>query len=57
MKYNVNGTLAKYKAHLVTRGFSQVVGVDYMETFSRVVWMTSMRSMIALAALYDLHIH
>ena len=36
LKYVVDGIIEKYKAHFVARGFSQVEGVDYDETFTLV---------------------
>ena len=36
-KYNKQGELIKYKAHLVTKGCAQRPGYDYMDTFSPVV--------------------
>jgi hypothetical protein len=34
VKYKVDGTLDKYKAQLVAKGFSQREGIDYEETFA-----------------------
>ena len=42
--------LNKYKAKLVAKGFSQEEGIDYNETFAPVAKMTSIRTLVALAA-------
>ena len=44
------GNIAKYKARLVARGFTQVPGQDFEETFSPVVTKNSLRIIIAKAA-------
>lgn len=56
-KYHSNGFLARFKARLVARGFSQVEGLDYTKTFSHVVCMASLCVLLAFAAIHDLHVH
>ena len=51
-----DGTIDKYKARLVVKGFRQK-GLDYFDTYSPVTRITFIRLLIALAAVYDLQIH
>ena len=55
-KTNADGNVTVYKARLVTKGFRQVKGVDYDETFSPVVMLKSVRIMLAIATFYDYEI-
>jgi hypothetical protein len=48
IKHAVDGSIEKYKARFVARGFSQVGGIDYEETFALVSRYTSIRTIIAL---------
>lgn len=57
IEYKVDGNVAKYKAHLDARGFSQIHGVDYEETYSHVVEIASIQVLLALATQLDLEIH
>ena len=46
-----------YKARFVAKGYSQVEGVDYQETFSPTARMTSIRVLSQIAIQNDLNIH
>ena len=53
-KMDVDGNVTVYKAQLVAKGFRQVQGVDYDETFSPVAMLKSVRIMLAIAAFYEI---
>jgi hypothetical protein len=57
IKQGTNGEVECYKAKLVARGFTRTYGVDYNETFSSVAKFTSIRCILALAALENMQIH
>ena len=50
IKTKSDGSLKRYKARLVARGFQQTQGRDYEETFAPVAHMTTIRTMIAVVA-------
>lgn len=49
-KYNADGTVSRFKARLVVRGFSQVAGQDYYETFTPVIRFPTIHIVLALIA-------
>jgi hypothetical protein len=50
VKTKSDGSIERYKAHLVARGFQQTQGLDYDETFALVAHMTTVCTLIAVAA-------
>lgn len=49
IKKNAAGEIEKYKARLVARGFTQIHGVDYYETYAPVARLASFRLLLAMA--------
>ncbi len=56
-KFRADGSVEKFKARLVARGFSQTEGVDYFETYAPVVKFQSLRTILALAASEKWEVH
>jgi hypothetical protein len=57
IKHAADGSIEKYKARFVARGFSQKEGIDYEETFAPVARYTSIRTIIALTAKMKWKLH
>ena len=50
IKTHSDGTIERYKARLVAKRCSQEYGIDYEEMFAHVALMTSIRSLLVVAA-------
>jgi len=57
IKCKANGGVDRYKARLVVKGFSQICGVDFHETYAHVTKLISIRILLASTTTLDLEIH
>nr|GEX25892.1 retrovirus-related Pol polyprotein from transposon TNT 1-94 [Tanacetum cinerariifolium] len=55
-KTDMDGIVHTYKAHLEAKGYTQLCGVDYKETFSPVADIKAIRILISIATYYDYEI-
>ena len=53
MNFNSNGTLERYKAHLVAKEFTQTYGIDNTETFALVAKLNTVRVLLSIVANLD----
>ena len=57
IKHDADGSVEKYKAIFVARGFTQKEGIDYDETFAHVSRHTTIRTIISLATVFRWKLH
>lgn len=57
VKYNPDGSVARFKARLVAQVFLQVQGIDFVETFAPTVRRESLRIYLAICLSLNLFIH
>ena len=57
VKQDTNGNLTCYKARLVARGFTQVYGLDYNETYAPVTRLKTIQLLLGVAITRNWNIH
>ena len=57
IKRDASGKILKYRARLVAQGFTQLYGINFYETFAPVTHLSSIRTIITLAASEDWELH
>ena len=57
VKTNELGEVEKYKARVVAKGFSQVEGIGYDQTFSPTVRFETIRQLVAMGASKGMKMH
>jgi Reverse transcriptase (RNA-dependent DNA polymerase) len=56
IKVDGDGNIEKYKARLLAKGFTQIPGIDFLETYAPIASMNSIRILLYFGAVMDYEI-
>ena len=54
VKKDVSGNVVRYKAQLVVQGFSQVLGIDYFDTYAPITKLPSIHTILSITTCLDM---
>ena len=57
IKHKADGSIERYRARLVTKGYAQTYGIDYEETFSPIAKIATIRTVIAVSTTKGWYMH
>lgn len=57
IKHKADGTIERYKVRLVAKGYNQVEGLEFFDTFSPVAQLTTIKVLLAIASMQNWYLH